>query len=224
MNKIITKESGVYCITNKINNKFYIGSTVNFKQRWRDHKKLLNSGKHFNIYLQNAVNKYSLDNFEFKILFICNSSEAKDLEQLLFDNNLGDYNLDKTVVKSGFKSKNRKFSNEDIQKIRWLYNEGYLPKDISKLFKTNNNTLNSITKNYYYTDVEGLKECPELTDKLRKRQTYKSSKILEKDVFNILNLKKEGLLNTEIAKRYNMTPQAIGKILNKKSYSYLHTT
>ncbi len=40
--------SGVYKITNIDNNKFYIGSTINFKSRFLHHKKLLEKSQHYN--------------------------------------------------------------------------------------------------------------------------------------------------------------------------------
>lgn len=45
---------GVYKITNLINSKFYIGSSVNIGQRWFKHKALLRHNKHENPKLQNA--------------------------------------------------------------------------------------------------------------------------------------------------------------------------
>lgn len=60
--------SYVYKILNRINNKFYIGSTNNFKTRKRNHIYKLKNNKHDNIYLQRAWNKYGEENFEFIIM------------------------------------------------------------------------------------------------------------------------------------------------------------
>ena len=63
----------VYKITNKLNNKIYIGQTINpIEQRWREHK---NDKKGFCRYLFNAFNQYGRDNFEIKILSKCNSMD-----------------------------------------------------------------------------------------------------------------------------------------------------
>ena len=59
--------SGVYKITNKITNDFYIGSSKDIYKRWNRHKNELNKKKHINIILQRAWNKYGSDNFLFEI-------------------------------------------------------------------------------------------------------------------------------------------------------------
>jgi len=60
--------SGIYMIWNNVSKKFYIGSSINVHYRWTKHKRLLVIGKHPNIKLQNAFNKYGIDTFEFFVL------------------------------------------------------------------------------------------------------------------------------------------------------------
>ena len=36
--KFIKRSSGIYCIFNRVNYKKYIGSTINFSQRFATHK------------------------------------------------------------------------------------------------------------------------------------------------------------------------------------------
>lgn len=50
--------SGVYKITNTVNQKFYIGSTVDIQKRWNHHLVFLRRGKHHNRHLQRAFVKY----------------------------------------------------------------------------------------------------------------------------------------------------------------------
>lgn len=51
-------KSGVYKITNTINGNFYIGSSIRIRERWYEHKYLLNKGTHHSKHLQNSWNKY----------------------------------------------------------------------------------------------------------------------------------------------------------------------
>lgn len=39
-------KSGIYKILNKVTEKFYIGSAVNFRARWTAHKSALNRNDH----------------------------------------------------------------------------------------------------------------------------------------------------------------------------------
>jgi group I intron endonuclease len=49
---------GIYRIINKINDKFYIGSSDNIERRFSRHLLDLKKNKHDNQHLQNAWNKY----------------------------------------------------------------------------------------------------------------------------------------------------------------------
>lgn len=62
------KISGVYKITNLINNKIYIGSAMDFEGRKYRHLNSLKKNKHHSIKLQRAYNKYGEESFKFEIL------------------------------------------------------------------------------------------------------------------------------------------------------------
>ena len=67
------KTSGIYKIVNKVNGKYYVGSSVNIRTRWNNHRNLLTHRRHKSPKLQAAWDKYGKENFEFKIIEKCES-------------------------------------------------------------------------------------------------------------------------------------------------------
>jgi group I intron endonuclease len=87
---------GIYKITNKIDAKFYIGSSINITNRWKSHIKLLNNNMHHSRYFQNAWNKYGKDNFIFeRIENVKDKSKLLDREQYYLDTLTPFSNLDR---------------------------------------------------------------------------------------------------------------------------------
>jgi len=66
--------SGIYKITNIINGKFYIGSTINFSRRKAEHFCRFRKNKGNSI-IKNALIKYGVENFKFEILEELNFGE-----------------------------------------------------------------------------------------------------------------------------------------------------
>jgi group I intron endonuclease len=63
--------TGIYGIFLK-DGRCYVGSTAqSFKKRWNEHKQRLTRGSHPNLHLIRAWHKYGAENFEFKILEVC---------------------------------------------------------------------------------------------------------------------------------------------------------
>ena len=83
MNKIM----GIYRIYNYVTNKSYIGSSVNIKERWQEHRRRLRNNTHENIFLQRAYNKYGKENFKFIIHeVVSDESKLIEIEQYWIDN------------------------------------------------------------------------------------------------------------------------------------------
>lgn len=59
---------GIYKIINVVNNKFYVGSTVNISRRRARHFSELRNNRHNNKYLQSAWNKYGEQAFVFVVV------------------------------------------------------------------------------------------------------------------------------------------------------------
>lgn len=79
---------GIYCIRCKVNNKAYIGSSVDIKKRWRGHKGLLKRDRHYNKQLQEDYNKYGADSFLYSVLINCKPqmlTKYENMYMLLFN-------------------------------------------------------------------------------------------------------------------------------------------
>ncbi len=89
---------GIYKIQNILDNKIYIGSSVNIQNRKYKHFWLLSKNKHDNKHLQNSFNKNSKEVFEFTIIELCDYKSLVERENYYInyfksnDSNYG-YNL-----------------------------------------------------------------------------------------------------------------------------------
>lgn len=81
----IANNSGIYIIHNLINNKIYIGSAVNIRNRLCQHRSNLRGKRHINSHLQSSWNKYGEDAFEFKVLIYCKPINLLHYEQIKID-------------------------------------------------------------------------------------------------------------------------------------------
>jgi len=93
----IGKVSGIYKIVNKINGKYYVGSSNDLFYRIKHrHFNSLLKNTHPNKYLQNAWNKYGSDNFQFIIVEYVEPQKLLVIEQMYLDKakiNNDSYNL-----------------------------------------------------------------------------------------------------------------------------------
>lgn len=74
------EKSGIYLIHNIINNKFYIGSSINISSRWKTHRYDLKANTHHNTHLQGAYNIHGKNSFSFSILEECIKEQFKERE------------------------------------------------------------------------------------------------------------------------------------------------
>lgn len=64
----MTKQSGIYAIRHIESGKLYLGSAINIRNRWKEHRKDLKRARHHCQHLQNAWRKHGPDSFVFEIL------------------------------------------------------------------------------------------------------------------------------------------------------------
>jgi group I intron endonuclease len=158
-------KSGIYKITNIINNKCYIGQSRNIKQRITNHFNQLKRNTHNNKYLQRSYNKYGKDNFINEILCHCPITSLSSNESFYIKNfnsyirKLG-YNLTEdcnthleiTKKKIGIKNKETLIKNNINKKLNARkVNQYSLNGDFIKTWKSS-----CSIKDYYKLSIGNL--------------------------------------------------------------------
>jgi group I intron endonuclease len=75
-----TNVAGIYAITCLPTGKRYIGSAINIRKRWNQHRLALRKGKHHSRYLQRAWSKYGEGQFKFSVLEYVEATQDMDPE------------------------------------------------------------------------------------------------------------------------------------------------
>lgn len=188
-----SKQSGIYKITCKIDNKIYIGSSDDIIRRWRDHKNCLRRNCHHSKFLQRAWNKYGEDNFSFEIVELVNDinllleNEQKYLNQYDSCNPANGYNLSK-IAGSAFKNMHHSEETKKIQSEKnsgsnhWAYGK-HLSEEHKQLIST---IKRKIPKSEEISIIEHYKDC---------KSAYK------------------------IARKYNVHAETIYRILRRNGFS-----
>jgi group I intron endonuclease len=71
---------GIYVIRNTVDNKVYVGKSININKRFAKHQYSLLLNTQQNKHLQRAWNKYGEGNFKFEILELCSELQLNDRE------------------------------------------------------------------------------------------------------------------------------------------------
>ena len=131
---------GIYKITNQVNNKSYIGQSVNIKRRWNDHRSHAYEKK---TTLQKAMCKYGIDNFKFEILEECKIKELNDKEKYYikyYDTYNNGYN--ETLGGSGTSANGTKLTWDKVKSIiNLLKDTDILQHDIAILYNVSKDTI-----------------------------------------------------------------------------------
>ena len=160
----------IYKITNIITNKCYIGETKEKmpETRWKQHKRTIEKGIGCPA-LQNAVKKYGIDNFTFKVLIICFDEERFKFEKEYIKkfNSIAPngYNLTKGGEGGGFYGK--KHSQETINKISNTLKNKYINNnDLRKNVTEKNKNLMNLkeTKEKITNSVLNTERCKSLKE------------------------------------------------------------
>lgn len=128
----------IYIHTNKKNNKSYVGQTrQKLNQRWRYGEGYKREPKFYN-----AIKKYGWDNFEHKILAICDTQEeANELEELFikkYNSYIEGYNLTEGGYNnpSFYPEIRQKISQKISGKNNGMYNKKHSKESREKMRKS----------------------------------------------------------------------------------------
>lgn len=120
---------GIYSIINTVNNKIYIGSSINITRRLKEHKGLLKKGKHHSEHLQRAFDKYGVESFKTKILKVVDNAEELFTEEIAFilkyrsNESLYGYNMSTPNTTKGIGT-HSEGSKEKMRRMRYKSHNG----------------------------------------------------------------------------------------------------
>lgn len=229
MNK---KVSGVYKITNKVNNKSYIGSSINIKMRWQKHIYDLKKDLHPNKHLLESYKKYGEHNFEFSILEIVEDTDQLiDREQYYLDfyksyengynirkfaeNNFGYKHSKKTIEKCRIASTGKQHTEETKKRIS-LSNIG---KIVSEETKKKMSLAKKGKSSHWKGKKRSEKQKKIISDMAKKRigELNPNSKIKNADIEKIkFMFYQEKIKINTIAESFEVSRSTIKRILHDK--------
>ena len=193
LNTTIQIKSGIYKIINKIDGKYYVGSSQNIQYRWTEHKRQLNNNCHHNDFLQRAWNKYGSNSFDFIILESTDIDKTLLVEQKYLDiakieqdkcynlnfkvtgGDMGQHSRDKIRIKMI----GRKLSSETKEKMSKSKMHGTVKKDNKTMCRESRLRNPNTHKEYYQKNRERINERKRLKrlelKKLKLNDTVKLS-------------------------------------------------
>lgn len=140
--------AGIYCITNKINNKKYIGQSTDLEERKRGHKYSIRSSSP-KYYLQRALSKYGIENFTFEVIETC-EEKYLDEREVYWIKQYGTYGGGYNLTLGGTKG-NMKIDEDTYLKIvNDLKTIDKSQDDIGKKYGISGKTVSYINSGYRY--------------------------------------------------------------------------
>lgn len=220
----------IYKITNKINYKLYIGQTINYEERIRQHKQtpFRENSKEKDRPLYRAIRKYGVENFSFEIIDTAENIEELNKKEIYWieyydccvDNNKG-YNLDRGG-KNGNKSEEtkRKIGIAQIGELNHAYGKKGGDSFNAKRIR---NVTDSIDYDSMidcaikeYGDKKYLKQLSKVCNPKSNRLTYKGKTYRLLDENNNI-IKKENKVNNKAFSSVKIIEEFSGLIFNSIS-------
>lgn len=230
----INMSSGIYQITNIINNKIYIGSSSNIEKRWKKHKTELNTKNHHSKHLENAWHLYGHDKFKFSVLeVIHNTNDLLSREQHYLDYykpylEENGYNVchiagstigikrtenERIVLSKHFNNKSC-LSFDAAEEIRTKYASGnYSHRSLAKEYNTSKTTIKEII----YYKRWNLNNVPENKERNTKKINSGVRVLSNEQIDEIIKLKPTLTLK-ELSIKFNVKVGVITRIVYNKKF------
>jgi len=233
--------SGIYCITNTIDDRIYIGSCKKFNLRIKSHINSLLKNKHANIYLQNFVNKYGIESIKFHIIEFSEIINLVNTEQYYLDSLNPQFNICKKAYQPPVKYS---LTEEQINQIATLYNKGNSGCKIAEIMFNDRNKrtlINKLIKGEIYTDYShlfiyrkysqiGRKYTQETKDKISKANRgnlnlggkgtlRKGNGKLSKETVIFIRENHKVISQSKLALQFNISKSLVKDIQMKRTYN-----
>lgn len=121
----------IYKITNKLNDKIYIGQTNNPDRRWSQHKSAALKNSNDCPKLYNAIRKYGIENFRLDILINSDSlyyiNKLEEQYIINYDSKINGYN----ISNGGYNTEKSQETKDKISKAHSGINHHYFGKHLS---------------------------------------------------------------------------------------------
>ena len=223
---------GIYKITNLINNKQYIGQSINIENRWvkEKYRAFEKDSSEYNRTLSKAFRDFGIENFSFEIIEECpkellNEKEKYYIEK--YDTYFNGYN----ETTGGTLNENNciKISKEELLKIYdLLINSSLSQKEIALLFNVGQDTISNINQgktrrleNYTFPLRNNKKaifycvDCGKIVSSSKAKRCEKCEKIRQRKAVRPSREDLKKMIRTEsftkIGLKFNVTDNSIKK-------------
>lgn len=236
--------SGIYKITNIINGKIYIGSTVNLYNRFNQHINELRKNTHNNPHLQFAWNKYKEHNFVFEVIECVDKNELLQREQYWLDyyksydpeigynickiagNCLGITRSEKTKQRISKSKKGIKKSEKTKQRMR-------RPKNKTLIKLMNGEPVKKKKRKEKPKEQHIIKKVKKIKQKKTLEEIHKqrsesqrgsnnpNAKLTELDILKIKEMLTQNIKIKKIAEFFNVSSTTISDIKANKKWKHV---
>lgn len=188
----------IYKVTNRINNKVYIGQTIQpLKDRWYRHcaKKSLKKAE-MNMHIKRAILKYGKENFDVEVLEECDTSLLNKRERY-YINCFDSYHNGYNSTLGGQGGAKPLQTSEEVQKaVIELYKYGFSLRSISDEYHIDKMTVKGILIKH---------NIP-----LRTSKTYKLSQEDREEIIAKIN---EGISRKQIMEEYHISKSYLSQLI-----------